>query len=235
MRRADRLFLLVQALRGRRLAVTGQALADRLGVSLRTLYRDIADLQRHGLPIEGAAGVGYRLGDAHATPALMFQPAELEALVVGARMVRAFAQPGLAEAAADAIRRIEAVLPPGLREDARRSTTLAPRTARFDGERAHLAVLQEAIERGLPVALEYADASGGASERIVEPLCTAFWGHAWTLGAWCRLRADYRDFRLDRIRRLALSPDLPATRTGTLRGYLARQGDPPGLDALHET
>src|SRR6478752_5950224 len=116
MRRADRLFLIIHALRGRRTALPARGLAGTLGVSLRTVYRDVADLQRSGVPIEGEAGVGYLLRKGSDIPPLMFQPDELEALVVGSRFVQAFAGERLSRAADAALLKINAVLPPELRE-----------------------------------------------------------------------------------------------------------------------
>ena len=127
MRRADRLFLLIHALRGRRSAITAQRLAETLGVSLRTVYRDVADLQRSGVPIEGEAGVGYLLRKGSDIPPLMFTADELEALVVGTRFVRAFGGVRLGREAAAALLKIEAVLPPELRERSERTRIFAPR------------------------------------------------------------------------------------------------------------
>ena len=126
MRRADRLFLLIHALRGRRSAITAQRLAETLEVSLRTVYRDVADLQRSGVPIEGEAGVGYMLRKGSDIPPLMFTPDELEALVVGTRFVRAFGGVRLGREAAAALLKIEAVLPPELRERSERTRIFAP-------------------------------------------------------------------------------------------------------------
>lgn len=116
MRRADRLFLIIHALRGRRSAMPARALAETLGVSLRTIYRDVADLQLSGVPIEGEAGVGYMLRKGSDIPPLMFNIDELEALVVGTRFVRAFGGERLGMGARTALLKIEAVLPPELRE-----------------------------------------------------------------------------------------------------------------------
>src|SRR5690348_16315893 len=121
MRRADRLFLLIHALRGRRSALTAVQLAQTLEVSPRTVYRDVADLQRSGVPIEGEAGVGYMLRKGSDIPPLMFNAEELEALVVGTRFVRAFGGERLAGGAQAALLKIEAVLPPELRQRALRS------------------------------------------------------------------------------------------------------------------
>lgn len=199
MRRADRLFLLIHALRGRRRAVTAQQLAATLGVSPRTVYRDIADLQLSGVPIEGEAGIGYVLRKGSDIPPLMFNSDEIEALVVGTRFVRAFGGERLAMGARTALLKIQAVIPPELRERTRRSRIFAPAIPnRIEAnkviDRLHAAVLGCAV-----LLLEYADQSGKVSAREIEPLCLAFWGGVWTLGAWCRLREDFRNFRPDRI------------------------------------
>ena len=115
MRRADRLFLIIHALRGRRTALPARRLAETLAVSLRTVYRDVADLQVSGVPIEGEAGVGYLLRKGADIPPLMFNADELEALVVGTRFVRAFGGERLTQSAQAALLKIEAVLPPELR------------------------------------------------------------------------------------------------------------------------
>jgi predicted DNA-binding transcriptional regulator YafY len=201
MRRADRLFLIIHALRGRRTALPARRLAETLGVSLRTVYRDVADLQVSGVPIEGEAGVGYVLRKGSDIPPLMFNADELEALVVGTRFVRAFGGEHLAQSARAALLKIEAVLPPELRTRTRRSRIFAPpRRDRIEAT-AVIDRLHAAIERHQVLRMEYHDESGRASARDVEPLCLAFWGGAWTLGAWCRLRSDFRNFRPDRIAR----------------------------------
>ena len=199
MRRADRLFLIIHALRGRRTALPARRLAETLGVSLRTVYRDVADLQLSGVPIEGEAGVGYVLRKGSDIPPLMFNADELEALVVGTRFVRSFGGERLAQSAQAALLKIEAVLPPDLRQRSERSRIFAP-TWRERMERASLIDrLHEAVVEHRVLRLDYADAASRASAREVEPLCLAFWGGAWTLGAWCRLRRDFRSFRPDRI------------------------------------
>jgi predicted DNA-binding transcriptional regulator YafY len=201
MRRADRLFLIIHALRGRRTALQARALAQTLGVSLRTVYRDVADLQLSGVPIEGEAGVGYVLRKGSDIPPLMFTANELEALVVGSRFVRAFAGTRLAESAQSALLKIEAVLPPELRERAARTRIFAPvwRDQYREDFAALIDRLHAAIVANQVLRLEYRDEGGKASTREVEPLCLSFWGGKWTLGAWCRLRQDFRNFRPDRI------------------------------------
>lgn len=201
MRRADRLFLIIHALRGRRTALQARALADTLGVSQRTVYRDVADLQRSGVPIEGEAGVGYLLRKGADIPPLMFNASELEALVVGSRFVRAFAGTQLAQSAQSALLKIEAVLPPELRQRAGRTRIFAPvwRDQYRDDFAARLDQLHAAIIGNQVLQLQYRDESGATSARKIEPLCLSFWGGKWTLGAWCRLRQDFRNFRPDRI------------------------------------
>jgi predicted DNA-binding transcriptional regulator YafY len=201
MRRADRLFLIIHSLRGRRTALPARQLAEALAVSLRTIYRDIADLQLSGVPIEGEAGVGYLLRKGSDIPPLMFNAEELEALVVGTRFVRAFAGTRLAAGARSALIKIEAVLPDELRARAQRSRIFAP-----GGWQAPPLIdqLNEAIDQRRVIALDYRDETGKASAREVEPLCLAFWGGSWTLGAWCRMRRGFRNFRPDRIVELDL-------------------------------
>lgn len=199
MRRADRLFLLIHALRGRRHAITALQLAQTLEVSLRTVYRDVADLQRSGVPIEGAAGVGYLLRKGADIPPLMFTPDELEALVVGTRFVRAFGGVRLGRGAIAALLKIEAVLPPEVNARRRRTRIFAPRASDWIGSSGLIDALHDAVSKAQVLRMRYRDGEARASERTIEPLCLAFWGGSWTLGAWCRLRSDFRNFRPDRI------------------------------------
>lgn len=227
MRRADRLFLIIHALRGRRTALQARALAQTLGVSLRTVYRDVADLQLSGVPIEGEAGVGYVLRKGSDIPPLMFTANELEALVVGSRFVRAFAGTQLAESAQSALLKIEAVLPPELRERATRTRIFAPvwRDQYREDFAALIDRLHAAIVGNRVLRLEYRDESGNASTREVEPLCLSFWGGKWTLGAWCRLRQDFRNFRPDRITACVPSDEVfVETDERNLAAYLSAVG-----------
>jgi predicted DNA-binding transcriptional regulator YafY len=233
MRRADRLFLIIHALRGRRTAMPARRLAETLGVSLRTVYRDVADLQVSGVPIEGEAGVGYLLRKGSDIPPLMFNADELEALVVGTRFVCAFGGEHLAQAAQAALLKIEAVLPPELRARTRRSRIFAPpRRDRIETtgviDRLHAAIAQHRV-----LQLEYRDESARISTREVEPLCLAFWGGSWTLGAWCRLRQDFRNFRPDRIVTFSATDEaFDETPERGLAAYLRHVGgDPDAADA----
>ncbi|MEP7043086.1 MAG: YafY family protein [Dokdonella sp.] len=224
MRRADRLFLIIHALRGRRTALAARSLAQTLAVSLRTVYRDVADLQLSGVPIEGEAGIGYVLRKGADIPPLMFNADELEALVVGTRFVRAFAGARLSAGAKAALLKIDAVLPPELRARAMRSRIFAPGNW-HEAKSGLIDRLHAAIAAHCVLRLDYRDESGRASLREVEPLCLAFWGGAWTLGAWCRLREDFRNFRPDRIASFETTGDVfVETPQRDLATYLRRAG-----------
>jgi predicted DNA-binding transcriptional regulator YafY len=198
MRRADRLFRIVQHLRGRRLT-TAAFLAGRLGVSLRTVYRDVRDLSLSGVPVEGEAGVGYRLKPGFDVPPLMFTADEIEALAVGARMVEAWGGPVLAEGARTAIEKIIAALPADRRLAVEKTRLYAP-AFQVDGKAMRqLESVRNAIAAHRVLRLDYRDSGGKPSERDVWPLALYFWGGTWTLAAWCETREDFRNFRVDRI------------------------------------
>lgn len=198
MRRADRLFQIVQLIRGRRLS-TAAYLAGRLEVSQRSIYRDIADLQHQGVPIEGEAGVGYRLGAGFQLPPLMFTPDEAQALVAAARWAQAWLDPALAAHAQDALGKILSVLPPATRAVAESMTLYAPPMAVDAATQSRLQVLREATESRHKLQLHYQDQSGSNSQRVVRPLGCFYWGRVWTLAAWCEARNAFRSFRVDRM------------------------------------
>lgn len=198
MRRADRLFQIVQHLRGGRL-VTARMLGERLEVSERTIYRDIADLQSTGVPIDGEAGVGYLMREGFDLPPLMFTRDEIVALVAGARMVRAFGGATMARAAEEALVKISAVLPEGERSRIDRTEIHAPSYAVSDAVRDMLDRIERAVERREVLDLSYRDEQERPTKRAVRPLGLWFWGKVWTLVGWCELRDDFRAFRIDRI------------------------------------
>jgi predicted DNA-binding transcriptional regulator YafY len=201
MRRADRLFETVQLIRGRRLS-TAAFLADKLGVSERTVYRDVADLMAQGVPIEGEAGVGYRMGAGFDLPPLMFSHAEAQALVASVRLAQPRLDAALAAQAEMALSKILAVLPLAARAAAESLAVYAP-TVEFDPTtRAQLERLRLATEAHRKVTLQYQDAQGDASQRTVRPLGCFYWGAVWTLAAWCEQRQAFRSFRVDRIKQL---------------------------------
>jgi len=203
MRRADRLFQLVQLLRARRMT-TAEALAGELRVSKRTVYRDIADLQRSGIPVRGEAGVGYRLERGFELPPLTFNSEEIEALVIGMRMVEAFGDEELAKATRSAMTKIQAVLPEPLRRVIEDTALFAPslpwHTVRTQG----LQQIRRATNDRVKVDVSYVRADGQTSERVLRPLGLYFWGRSWSLAAWCELRQAYRNFRPDRMSRITI-------------------------------
>ena len=198
MRRADRLFRLVQLLRGRRFA-TARFLAESLEVSERTVYRDVRDLSLSGVPIEGEAGVGYALRKGFDLPPLMFDYDEIEALTAGARMIQAWSSPRLARAAQSALDKISAALPTDKRIAMDRTPLFAPSFHVDRGLGAMLETMRAAIVSTRRLSFAYKDEGGRDSERIVRPLGLYFWGQRWTLAAWCEVREDFRNFRLDRV------------------------------------
>jgi predicted DNA-binding transcriptional regulator YafY len=203
MRRADRLFSIVQALRGRRLT-TAKQLAQRLDVSERTIYRDIQDLSLSGVPILGEAGVGYVLKKGFDLPPLMFDYDEVEALLIGARMVGAWSSTPLAKSAERAMEKIAAVLPESRRMALEATQVYAPNfnVDKEVGQRFEL--LRQAIRARQLVKIHYQTEDKKQTGRSVRPLALHFWGERWTLAAWCELRDDFRAFRLDRMRELSV-------------------------------
>lgn len=209
MRRADRLFQIAQYLRGRRLT-TARQLADWLSVSERTIYRDIRDLSLSGVPVEGEAGVGYRIKAGYDLQPLMFSPDEIDALVTGMRMVEAWGGPQLAASSAAALAKITLALPKEKREFVEATVLFAPS---FHVDPVHgqrLEAIRQAINRRRKLLLDYVDANDQASKRVVWPLALYFWGGTWLLAAWCELRDDFRTFRLDRVRTLAAVEAYPS-------------------------
>jgi predicted DNA-binding transcriptional regulator YafY len=228
MRRADRLFQIVQYLRGGRL-LTAATLAARLEVSERTIYRDVADLQSTGVPIDGAAGVGYIMRSGYDLPPLMFTRDEIVALVAGVRMVKSWGGISMARAAAEALVKIELVLPPGERTRAASASVFAPPMELTDDIRALIDVVEKAVEARDIMRFDYEDREGARTERYVHPLGLWFWGKVWTMVAWCEMREDFRMFRLDRTSGLACTgaqyrPSPERSLAECLRRYEAQYG-----------
>ena len=218
MRRADRLFQIVQILRRRRLT-TARQLAERLCISERTVYRDVRDLIASGVPIEGEAGVGYRLRGFDLPP-LMFSREEVEALVLGARIVQSWTDPELAGAAAEALAKIEAALPRD-RSHLVRSTALFAPEEHFRVEiTIDLAVLRQSVREHRRLRFGYTDAAGIATLRTVRSLALSFYGPIWLLAGGCELREGFRTFRLDRMRDLEVLESVPPEPGRTLQDYL---------------
>ena len=225
MSRTGRLLELVQALRRRRRPVSGQVLAEELGVSLRTLYRDIASLQAQGADIVGEAGVGYVLLPGFLLPPLMFSEDEIEALVLGSRWVAKRTDDRLGGAARNALAKIAAVLPADLREALDASPLLV---GPGQPDPIDLTIVREAIRAEHKVSMRYRDAGGSATERIVWPFALGFFDHARVIGAWCELRGDFRSFRIDRVVELAATPErYPRRRRALLKAWREAEGIAP--------
>jgi predicted DNA-binding transcriptional regulator YafY len=198
VRRADRLYRITDYLRGRRLT-TAQWLADRLDVCVRTIYRDLADLGRAGVPITGEAGVGYALARRIDLPPLMFDLEELEALAVGLRFAQASGDAALVRAAERAQAKIRSAVPRDRAEQMARTPAFV--TKRAARESARLREVLAAVQQRRVMSLAYVDVAGAESQRAVWPLGVLFAGAAWSMIAWCELRNDFRAFRLDRLQR----------------------------------
>lgn len=222
MRRADRLFEIIQLLR-RKSTIRAKDIAEALEVSERTIYRDIRDLIVSGVPIEGEAGVGYILKAGFDMPPLMFRETEIEALVLGARIVETWGDRELSEAASNAITKIEAVIPEHLRGFMAQTALLAPSNHRMEPITFDLGALRHAVRTLLKIRFRYTDVLGQGSERIVRPLSIAYFGPVWVLAAWCELREDFRTFRLDRMADFAVTDEhFRSERGRTLHDFLKR-------------
>jgi predicted DNA-binding transcriptional regulator YafY len=220
---------LIQLLRGHRYPVTGAVLAQALGVSLRTLYRDIATLQAQGALIEGEPGLGYVLRPGFMLPPLMFSEEEIEALVLGSVWVSQRADPRLRDGAKSAVAKIAAVLPDDLRQTLENTAFLVPRIQDQAADGVSLADLRGAIRSERKVVLRYRDAKDEPSERVVWPFALAYFDHVRVLAAWCERRCDYRHFRTDRIVALEiLACRYPRRRQVLLKEWRQRQGLPEG-------
>jgi predicted DNA-binding transcriptional regulator YafY len=224
MRRADRLFDIIQTLRVATKPMTAATLAEHLEVTVRTVYRDIAALQARRVPIEGAAGIGYVLRRGFDLPPLMFTADEIDAIAVGARLVRRLRDPGLQDAADSVLAKITTILPDGLRP----GVISAPFYV-SDGQAAtpmgiDLSDVRYAIRETRKMRITYADVSGQRSNRTIWPIAMAYYVDATLIGAWCELRLDYRHFRVERIVTSTLMDETFSTDGGKLvEGWLAQR------------
>lgn len=200
MRRADRLLQIIQLFRRKRGPVTAAAIAGELEVTVRTVYRDIASLMANGVPIRGEAGVGYVMDEGYDLPPLMFSADELEALMLGARLVSGQGDANLVRSADNAIAKIASVVPPDLRPVLLEAPLFAPVTGRDVVDKVDSGTIRTAIRARQKLHLEYADAQGALSERSIWPIAIAYYRGVRLLVAWCELRQDFRNFRVDRIR-----------------------------------
>ena len=228
MSRAERLLDLLQILRRHRQPVTGQALADELGISLRTLYRDIASLQAQGAGIEGEAGVGYILKPGFMLPPLMFSQEEIEALVLGSRWVAERGDAQLAAAARNALAKIATVLPEDLRDELEASALLVGPDEAIAAGDAELATIRAAIRGERKLRIRYRDRHAEETRRTIWPFALGFFDRARVVAAWCELRQGFRHFRTDRIAALALSERrYPRRRQALLKEWRGIEDIPP--------
>lgn len=225
MSRAERLLELLQLLRHYRYPVSGAVLAEKLGVSLRTIYRDIGALQAQGASIDGEPGLGYVLRPGFMLPPLMFSEDELEALILGSRWVAQRADDRLGIAARDAIAKIAAVLPANLRDDLDASALLVGPGAPLLTGRVDLSTIRQAIRAQRKLVITYLDLKGAESTRTIWPFALAFFDRVRVVVAWCELRQTYRHFRMDRITALTPSENsYPRRRQALLKEWREIEG-----------
>jgi predicted DNA-binding transcriptional regulator YafY len=216
MRRSDRLFDIIQRLRTARRPTTAAALAEDLEVTVRTVYRDIATLQARQVPIEGAPGIGYMLRRGFDLPPLMFTTEEVEAIVVGARLVSRTGDLGLQEAADSVLSKVTVVLPEALRRRLAAAPVFVAGTRAPVPERVDLSAVRQAIREERKLHIGYVDEKGAETRRTVWPIAVAYYTQATLIGAWCELRGDYRHFRADRISVLTVLDDVYPSDNGRL-------------------
>jgi predicted DNA-binding transcriptional regulator YafY len=199
MRRADRLFEIIQILRRVRRPVSAQAIADELEVSKRSVYRDIATLTAQRVPIRGEAGVGYVLEEGFDMPPLMLTAEEIDAAVLGALWVSTRAEPELARAAENLIAKLEAITPKPLRRHIAAAAMSVRPVSPASEDKVDAAMLRQAILEGRKVSLGYCDGDGKESQRVVWPVLLGYRDEGRILAAWCELRQGFRYFRTDRM------------------------------------
>jgi predicted DNA-binding transcriptional regulator YafY len=227
MSRSERLFSLLQALRRFRRPVSGKALAAELGVSMRTLYRDIATLQAQGADIAGEPGVGYVLRPGFILPPLMFSQDEIEALVLGSRWVASRGDDSLGLAARDVLAKIAAVLPADLRDNLDAANLFAV-PGKSAADTAELGAIRKAIRFERKLSIRYQDGRGADTTRLIWPFALGFFDRVHVVVAWCELRQDYRHFRTDRIAELNLTEvRYKQRRQALLKEWRAMENIPP--------
>ncbi|HEY1506599.1 MAG TPA: YafY family protein [Stellaceae bacterium] len=225
MSRAQRLLDLIQSLRRHRRPVSGAVLADELGVSLRTIYRDIATLVGQGAKIDGEPGMGYMLRPGFLLPPLMFSDDEIEALVLGSRWVADRGDAALAAAARNALAKIGAVLPEDMKESIDAPGLLVAPSEKPPAGDTELTLIRQAIRTERKLRIAYIDTNGARSQRTIWPFALGFFDRVRMIAAWCEKRRDYRHFRTDRITKVALSEmRYPRRRQVMLKEWRSREG-----------
>ncbi|MFZ5595170.1 MAG: helix-turn-helix transcriptional regulator [Pseudomonadota bacterium] len=227
MSRAQRLLNLIQLLRSHRFPVTGAHLAVELGISLRTLYRDIGTLQEQGASIDGEPGLGYVLRPGFMLPPLMFSEEEIEALVLGSRWVADRGDRRLRDGAKSALTKIAAVLPPDLRDALDATALLVGPAAAMAAETADLSQIRQAIRAERKTTIHYRDLKDVESTRTIWPFALGYFDHVRVLVAWCELRQGFRHFRTDRISALEVGQQrYPRRRQALLKEWREIEGIP---------
>ncbi len=227
MSRTERLFELMQILRRHRFPISGAKLADELGVSVRTLYRDIATLQAQGAQIDGEPGLGYVLRPGFMLPPLMFSEEEIEALVLGSRWVADRADNQLKIAARNALAKISAVLPADLRQQLNASALLIGPGQTIAAGDEELALIRRAIRTERKLSIIYTDVMENETERVIWPFALGFFDRVRIVIAWCELRQEFRHFRTDRIIQFTVMEiRYPTRRQGLLKKWREMEGIP---------
>jgi predicted DNA-binding transcriptional regulator YafY len=227
MSRAQRLLDLIQLLRGYRRPVSGAVLAEALGISLRTLYRDIDTLNAQGAHIDGEPGVGYVLRPGFMLPPLMFSEEEIEAIVLGSRWVADRADAALSAAARNALAKIAAVLPQDLKTSLDTSSLLIGPGKAISAGDSELPVMRQAIRGERKLRIRYLDGNGRDSRRTIWPFALGFFDRVRVVVAWCEMRKDFRHFRTDRIGKVQVTNKrYPRRRQVLLKEWRAAEGIP---------
>ena len=220
MPRSERLLQLLQVLRRYRRPVSGHALANELGVSIRTLYRDIVSLQAQGAMIEGEPGIGYVMKPGFMLPPIMFRSEELDALVLGMRWVADRCDKTLSTGALGALAKIAAVLPTELRRELEESSLLVGAPLTRPTQTVPQDFLRAAVRAERKLHITYEDGRGIRSQRIVWPFALVYFDQARVLMCWCELRDDFRNFRTDRLRSVEqMEERYPKRRSALLREW----------------
>ena len=236
MRRADRLFDVIQTLRTARSPVTAAALADKLEVTVRTVYRDIAALQASRVPIEGAPGLGYVLRRGFDLPPLMLTAEEADAVAIGVRLLRRLRDAKLQRAAESVLAKLAAVVPQPLQSHLVNAPVYISDGNAAEAAGVDPAQLRGAIRQARKVAITYADEAGRHTHRTVRPVAMAYYVDVTLLGAWCELRRDFRNVRVDRILDAHLLDEWFQAESAKLTTqWLALPKHPPTAEALLET
>lgn len=221
MTKAERLLRIIDFLHGRHRAVSAARLAEELDVSVRTVYRDVQSLQQSGVCIEGEAGVGYLLNEQGTLPPMSFTVEEIEALTLGARLVKSCADQQLSSAIDQAVHKIRAVLPRQHQQQLERRKASMLVVPNMDSKYSRYAdVARQAIQQQQMLQLRYQDVNQNSSERLIQGLGLVYWGYCWHLTAWCEARQGFRNFRLDRMQSLTLTENANRQPSLSIDDYL---------------